>query len=135
MKRHEMQLRFFLLKLKELDKMLDNGDYPDRKGICGYLQMFFNEQELPPQPNLTAMYDALQYIKDIFTDWECFSGSYDYPVPAVLGLEDDREGAESAFEYLDVDEHWQGTDYSEARKEAVKYLIKELEKEVDYYAT
>lgn len=124
-----MQLRFFLRKLKELDNMLDNDDYPNRKGICGYLQMFFNEHELEPQPNLTAMYDALQYLKDWMTDWEWYSGNSDYPVPPFLNCDDSYTEAETAFEYNDPVDHWINTQYAEARRELVKYLIHDLERE------
>lgn len=125
-----MQLRFFLLKLKELDRMLDNDDYPDQKGICGYLQTFFNEQELDPQPNLTAMNQALYYLKAWMEDWEWYSGNSDYPVPPFIGCDEDvYTESETAFEYNDPVDHWHNTAYAEARRELVKYLIHDLERE------
>lgn len=130
MKMYEQQLRFFLLKLKELDRMLDNGDYPDRKGICGYLQMFFNEHELEPQPNLTLMYNALEYLKDWFTDWEYYSGNPDYPVPPFLDCDEDvYTDSETAFEYSDPVDHWIDTMYAEARRHLLKFIIRQLDKE------
>lgn len=128
--KYEMQLRFFLLKLKELDTMLDNGDYPDRKGICGYLQSFFNEQELEPKPNLKAMCLALDYLKDWMEDWDYYSGNPDYPVPPYLECDDDvYTESETAFEYNDSAEHWHNTLYAEARRSLVKFLIKQMEYE------
>lgn len=113
--------RFVYARLVELKQMLRLGDYPDCKGICGFIHLHTKNMD---HNNQMLIDGAINTMKDIMSNWEGCSESWEYPVP-VSEEEHGAEDAENIFGYLDEYEHWVGTDYSVRRLQLLDFTINE----------
>lgn len=111
--------RFVYDRLVELKQMLRQGDYPDCKGICGFIHLHTKNMD---HSNRMIIDDAINAMKDIMSNWEGCSDSWEYPVP-VSEEETSAEDAENIFSHLDEYEHWVGTDYSVRRLQLLDFTI------------
>ncbi len=111
--------RFVFAKLVDLKAMLRQGDTPACKGICGFIRLNYANMG---EQNKGKIEDAICLMKDIMSDWPDASNSWEYPVPANID-QFDTDDAEHAFEYLDEQEHWTDTDYSNMRRNLLDFTI------------
>lgn len=110
--------KYVFEKLLYLKQILREGDYPDCKGICGFIRMFSDRLG---ENNQTRIEDAISRMKDIMSDWPLASNSWDYPISD--GDSDDSDDAANRFEYMDTNEHWCDTEYSEMRRQLLEFTI------------
>lgn len=110
--------RYVYDKLLYLQKILKEGDYPDCKGICGFIRMFSDRLG---QFNKDGIEEAIGTMKDIMTEWPDASNSWEYPIPGYDSLDSDE--AEKLFEYMDTNEHWCDTEYANMRKQLLEFTI------------
>lgn len=106
-------------RLLELKAMLKLGDTPNCKGICGYIRLYYANLG---QANKDKIEDAINRMKDIMSDWSGASNSWEFPVPVSCD-HFDTDDAENAFNYLDENEHWTGTPYSDMRRKLLDFTI------------
>lgn len=104
-----IKAQYWVLLHQEFDQLLYVGKYTSvpRQGICAVVEIIF--------PDIWIQYRVLDSLKRLWMQWEDFSGSISFPVPACSSVNNEQA------EFFRTSDMWSGP-YGKKRKELVKFL-------------